>query len=487
MSSKTEPSSRAWPAAVVATLALAAVLRLIRLDYGIWYDEIVTLAESARQPLAHIVSTFGGLNTHPLYSVLAHLSLSVFGDSTWALRLPAAVFGVASVAMVYVLAAQFLSRVESWVATIIIATSYHHVWFSQNARGYTVMGFLTLLSTYYLLRASKTGRWTDYAIYAIACTAGVYTHLTMAFVVAGHAVVVLGGHVVGWPAARAIPARAAITSWAAAGVASALLYAPFISGLMAMTGNESRQQAAGVATASWALSEAVRSLLAGTGVPAALVGGLFASVGAISVLWRWPLLFGLLAMPAVVTGAALVAVGQPLRPRFFFFLSATAAVFVGRGIGAMVERVTSRRMAPATPSTPGVIIVGAVLVALSAVALPTAYLTPKQDFAGAVALAEDHERQGASIVMSGPACLAIQLYYGKPWPCLKTKDAWEARRTSGSAVLMISTLTDYIEDPSLRQAVQQDCEPVHEFPATLGGGELLVCRVPATTSAAPAR
>lgn len=72
-----------------------------------------------------------------------------FGESGWALRLPAALFGIASVVMVYVLAARYLSRVEAWVATAVIATSYHHVWFSQNARGYTLIGFLTLLSTFF--------------------------------------------------------------------------------------------------------------------------------------------------------------------------------------------------------------------------------------------------------------------------------------------------------------------------------------------------
>ncbi len=107
--------------------------------------------------------------------------------------------------MVYILAVEFLPRVEAWAATAVLATSYHHVWFSQNARGFTLMGFLTLLATYFLLRAGRTGARRDYAIYALACAAGIYTHLTMAFVVAGHVVVLLAGHALSWRPAVAQP------------------------------------------------------------------------------------------------------------------------------------------------------------------------------------------------------------------------------------------------------------------------------------------
>jgi hypothetical protein len=80
-----------WPAIVAGAL----VLRVIGLNSGLWFDEIVTLVESARLPLTRILTDFPGVNAHPFYSVLAHVSIAALGDSAWALRLPACLFGVA--------------------------------------------------------------------------------------------------------------------------------------------------------------------------------------------------------------------------------------------------------------------------------------------------------------------------------------------------------------------------------------------------------
>ncbi len=475
MSSKTDSTGR-WTVVLFGTLLVAAVLRFIGLQSGLWYDEIMTLVLSVRHPFSQIVTEFVGVNAHPLYSVMAHASLSVFGESAWALRLPAAVFGIASVLMVYLLAVQILPRVEAWVAAITMATSYHHVWFSQNARGYTLMGFLTLLSTFFLLRAARTGRRADYVIYACACAAGIYTHLTMAFVVGGHAAVLLLGHALHWRPALTQSLRPMLWAWIAAAALSVLAYAPFVPGIVALMGLEATQQATGVTTLSWLVTEALRSLFAGTGMPAALLGGFFAAFGAVSLLRRWPLVFMLLVAPAVVTGLTLVALGQPIRPRFFFFLSGAAAVFVGRGIGAVVEAIAARR-AHVQPAqvTAAVVACACVLLALSATALPTNYRVPKQDFDGAVSFLEAAEMQGARIAMAGPACPAFELYYLKSWPCLKAADDVRTVARSADRLLVVYTLAAYIADPVLREDVRTNCVVQRRFPGTLGDGEITVC------------
>jgi Dolichyl-phosphate-mannose-protein mannosyltransferase len=100
--------------ALGAILAGAAALRFHALDTGLWHDEILIL-----------------------YTVLARLSLGLFGDGCWVLRLPAAVFGIASVGALYGLAREVTDRGEALLTAALLAFSYHHVWFSQNARGYT--------------------------------------------------------------------------------------------------------------------------------------------------------------------------------------------------------------------------------------------------------------------------------------------------------------------------------------------------------------
>ena len=168
-------------------MAAAVALRLAGLQSGLWYDEISSLVRSVRLPLSHILTESRDVNAQPLYNLLAHASVAVFGESAWSLRLPACLFGIAAVWMVFVLGERLTSRLEAWAGMAVLATSYHHIWFSQNARGYTLLGFLALLSTWLLIRARESGRSRDYIFYALACTAAVYTHLTMVFMVAGQA------------------------------------------------------------------------------------------------------------------------------------------------------------------------------------------------------------------------------------------------------------------------------------------------------------
>jgi mannosyltransferase len=478
MSSKTDADSNSWTWALVATVLVAAALRLFGLQSGLWYDEIVTLVESARRPLAQILTDYPALNVHPLYSVFAHASIATFGESAWALRLPACVFGIASVAMVYVLGSRLIPRAEAWAGAAVLATSYHHIWFSQNARGYTLMGLLTLVSTLLLLRAWESGRRRDYVIYALICVAGVYTHLTMVFVVVGQAAVLLVGRVIGWRAVSGRPLGPAIWALAGAALGSALAYAPFASSVLKWMNADDPREAAEVATASWAVSEAIRSMLSGSGVVAALAGGAIAAVGAISLWRRQPLAFALLTMPAAVTGVAIVGLGQPLRPRFFFFLSGAAAMFVGRGIGAIWGWIlrADRSRAALTP-TLGVVACTSALVAASAVSLPRNYRLPKQDFDGAVRFLESWETRGALITSSGPACWPFTFYYGKAWKCLNDVDDWQAIGADPHRVFIAYTLSDHIEDPKLRLLVRSECPVVQTFPGTLGQGDILVCEV----------
>ena len=101
---------------LVCILVLALGLRLIQLNSGLWYDEIVTLVNYVRLPTADLLTTYSSLNNHILFSLLAKVSVTCFGESPWALRLPAVLFGVGSVAATWWLGRQVVSRGESLLA-----------------------------------------------------------------------------------------------------------------------------------------------------------------------------------------------------------------------------------------------------------------------------------------------------------------------------------------------------------------------------------
>src|SRR5262249_318850 len=155
-----------------------------RLDTCLWLDEVLTLTHYARPALGMILTSFPDQNQHMLYSVLGHISLDCFGESAWALRLPAVLFGVASIWALYALGGRIASRTEALLAAAMMTVSYHHVWFSQNARGYTGLLFFTLLSTWLFVRGLRAGRWPLWGGYAVSVALGFWVHLTMLFVAA---------------------------------------------------------------------------------------------------------------------------------------------------------------------------------------------------------------------------------------------------------------------------------------------------------------
>ena len=184
----------------------------------------------------------------------------------------------------------------------------------------------------------------------------------------------------------------------------------------------------------------------------------------------------MLTAPAVVTALAVVVLHQPIRPRFFFFLSGAAAICVGLGVGVVVDAIVRGGSAARSRGRLiGVIACTTVLVALSAVALPRNYQVPKQDFDGAVRFLEAAETQGARIAAAGPACPPLDVHYEKAsWPCLAGIADWNALRGAGQRVLIVHTLTEYVED-DLRARLRTDCPTVQRFEGTLGGGDIIVC------------
>lgn len=472
MAAGTELEGKFWPPALAATLVAAAILRFARLGSGLWYDEIVTLVESARKPLLEIFVYFPDVNIHPLYSVLAHLSLQSFGESSWALRLPACLFGIASVAMAYLLGTRLISRGEAWAAATILAVSYQHIWFSQNARGYTLMGFFALLSTYHLIRILESGKAGHYVWYALACAAGVYTHLTMGFVVAGHVAVILAGKVIGSPALSTQSLKPLMAAWAGAALLSAGLYAPYAPNLLAHFGDDKPKIAAQVATSRWAVAEVLRNVFSGAGIAGAAATLVVATIGALSFLRKQTLAFALLVVPAMVAGAAIVVLGQPMRPRFFFFVAGAAAIFAGHGVGVTAGWLSHGSARPAA----ALLAVTAVLVVLSAAGLPRNYRIPKQDFDGAVRYLEMQSSNGVVVSAAGAACWPIEQYYEKAdWPCVRSVDDLQSVLAVSQPVLVVYTLGDYIENPDLRDRLRQACREVRRFPGTLGGGDMIVC------------
>lgn len=471
----------AW-AALIALTAFAALLRAIGLDGGLWLDEIITLVESVRHPLTQIVTVFPGNNQHTLYSVLAHGSIALFGERPWSLRLPALLFGAATPAALYLFARECTGRGEAMLASILVAVGYHFVWFSQNARGYSALAFFAVLSSWLLRRGQQRGRRGDFAAYAVACALGAYTHLTMVFVAAGHAAAYLVRLGPPWRHEGLARWRLPLAGFTLAAVLSIALYAPLLLDVEQFFAK--RAMPPPVATPEWAAKALLSGLELGLGTAlGAAAGALLLAVGLWSYLRQDRFLAALFVLPGVFTLATVVALRQPIFPRFLFFLAPFAVLVVVRGaivIGARLSRASiAHAPAPLTPLGFALVIA---MIAASAASLPYDYRYPKQDYAGALAFIDARRAPNEPVAAAGGAIYPLREYYGRSWPEVRSADELATLRASGGRTWVVYTLAEYIaaEAPALMRTLRDDCTVEAVFHGTVAGGDITVCAIPAS-------
>lgn len=471
---------------LVGLLVLALLLRLYRLGQGLWFDEIVTLVESVRQPLATILTHHPGDNQHPLYSVLARLSVVALGESGFALRLPAALLGVASLLVLIALGREIASRRETVLAVAILVVSYHHVWFSQNARGYTGMLAFSMLATVCLLRALRTGQPGWWVAHAGAAALAMYTHLTAVFVLAGHGLLWLGlvarAHVRGdlestargvWP----------LFGFALTGLLTLLCYARVVPQVVEgflhrMHATQDLENIAVVTVPSWThpLYFLQQMNWSAASLAAALAGGLVVLAGGVDLWRRQRKAFWIMALPLILGSAALILMRRHFYPRFFFFEAGFLALLVARGLSWLCDRV-GRARGPLRAER-CFAAMGLVLVIGLSYSCRWNFLAPKQDFEGARDHVEAQRQPGDVVATAGLARLPYRELYAPDWQEVVTAAELQRLLATSPRVWLVYFNRSYMETafPDVYQVIASEFTGERAFFGTLGGGEILVLR-----------
>jgi hypothetical protein len=184
-------------AAAVGLILILATASILRLSYlgarPLYDDEPYHTVVPACQPLSVILShNLGSI----LYPAILHFILHL-GPLEFMSRLPSAVFGILSVAMVYLLAGLvFRRRREAVIAAVFSAFSGVLIYYSQEARGYSGMLFFSLLALYFFLLAVRKDRTVFWAGYALSLVVGVYMHFFMLILLPVHALYI--GYLAAW-------------------------------------------------------------------------------------------------------------------------------------------------------------------------------------------------------------------------------------------------------------------------------------------------
>jgi uncharacterized membrane protein len=129
-----------WLALIVA---FAFLIRVIGIgSQSLWIDEVATARLVTLGSAAFIEQLFGTVGSEanqPLYFLLLHPWTYVFGTSEWALRAPSLLFGIASIPVFFIWCKGTIGEPAARIATLLLATSAFAVWYSQDARPYSLM------------------------------------------------------------------------------------------------------------------------------------------------------------------------------------------------------------------------------------------------------------------------------------------------------------------------------------------------------------
>src|SRR5579863_114700 len=476
-----EDEGRTPWAALTALMGVATILRVIGLNRDLWLDEVYTLILTVRRPLWEILTLFPGDNQHMFYSVLARISVVLFGEHPWTVRLPTVVFGVGAVPALYFLARELTTRREALLAATLLTVSYHHVWFSQDARGYTGLLFWTLLCTTYLLRGLRSTKRSNWMAYAVTAALGTYTHLTMVFVVASHAAIC--AYLLLFPPKnekyRVADWKLPATGMTLAAVFTLVLYSPVVLQVQQFFSRPSKLE--GISTPTWAFWETLRGLRIGLGAESGVVvaGALFLT-GLVSYWRQSRVAAAAFVLPGLVTAAGAVMARGTMYPRFYFYLLGFGVVILVRGamvVGATLAGKMSREAEKRSNGVTWGTVLVAMMIVVSAVSLLRNYRHPKQDYEGAMQFVETRRGTGEAVVTAGEIGYVYKEYYGKPWTRVENATQLETIRDEGRRVWVLYTFPMYVERkmPGLMDAIRRECTPQQVFPGTVGGGDIVVC------------
>jgi 4-amino-4-deoxy-L-arabinose transferase-like glycosyltransferase len=193
----------------------------------------------ARQPLRDIAPSLADESGPPLYYLLLHGWIELFGEGQTAVRLLSLLCGVLLVPATAQLARRLMGPGGGLVAAFLVSATPMAVQFSQEARMYTLLPLLTVLAAERLLAWLEDGSRRALLTHALLLAAIFYTHNWGLLVLpaAGAAALLYRGE--------------RLRGWVGAALVSLVLYAPWVPILRAQVRDPSYQFIAMVQTIPW--------------------------------------------------------------------------------------------------------------------------------------------------------------------------------------------------------------------------------------------
>ena len=443
--------------------------------------------------VGELVRTFSSPNQHLLNSLLERVSVATFGEHDWSIRLPAVIFGIATVPAIYWLARTVMGGWQSLSVAFLTAVSYHHIWFSQNARGYSGYLLFCVIATtafWHLIHSHET-RWIW--IYVASAVLGLASLIIAAPLIATH--VLLASFYVFRAARRdgaiAPLVRRLLVAFGVTAVISLALYGPTAVQILRSVGSAYVTQGTGFDPKSLEfLQETLRGLGAGFG-SLALVGAIpflvLVAVGTLSLMRRGWIIVLSFVIPLGTLAALVIVAGWLTSPRFFVLVVPLAFLVAVESLD-LVARWLARFAPDAARQRVQRGLAGAAVVVCAlalAFGLPRYYAIPKQSFRAAISTFTTRAQRDDALIALYQADRGFDMYTHRlgldttaRFFSTRTAEGFDSlgARLSGRRVWLATTMERAfkLEEPALWKRVEDGWTPVETLPATVGNGEITI-------------
>jgi hypothetical protein len=217
------------PIYVIGCMALAFGIRIYALGkLSLWLDEGITaykMSLTCRQLLTYTEVD----NVPPLYYLILHLFRTWIHTDT-ALRLPSVFCGTLTVLVLFLICRRLFDVRTAFLSCVLLSLSTFHVWFSQEARSYTLYCLCYALTLLFLVRwVQEPTSVKDLSGYVVCSALMLYSHSTALFYWATNQVIFI------WLQRRYDQKK--VWPWILAQGAVFLLFAPWVPSFLSQTRN----------------------------------------------------------------------------------------------------------------------------------------------------------------------------------------------------------------------------------------------------------
>lgn len=153
---------------IIVILIIGLILRLISLNQSLWLDEGINVNNVSALSFKSLILNYTPADFHPPgYHIILKLWIMLAGNSEIAVRIPSVIFGIITVYCTYLIGKKLFEEKTALIGATLMATSPLAIYYSQEARMYSMAAAFCAASIYFFISLIKKDRllfWTGFIV-----------------------------------------------------------------------------------------------------------------------------------------------------------------------------------------------------------------------------------------------------------------------------------------------------------------------------------